>query len=77
MEFIFNLSFTLRVASLLELRKDRIVEVLLVPWSGCLGMITSQVQQWGKAKQTKGCFDVGKVVRMDINGDKPMSSHVR
>jgi hypothetical protein len=76
-EFIFNPSITSRAAaSLLELRKDGIVEVLLVPRSGCLGMITSRVQQWGKAKETEGCFNVGKVVRMDIDGDKPMSGHV-
>jgi len=75
-EFIFNPSLTLRAASLLELRNDGIVEVLLVTRSSCLGMITSRVQQWGEAKETKGCFDVGKAVRMDIHGDKPTSGHV-
>ena len=49
------------------------VGVLLVTRSSCGTMITSGVQQWGKAQVTKSCFDVWETIRMDVHWDKPIS----
>jgi len=66
---------TLRLNSVvdhLEARQDGRVDG--IPVRRGLVVIVSGVRQWGKTKVLEGCFDIGKTGRIDVYGDKSVSS---